>query len=73
MKSIIRSNQRLTNQDLPTKRPRLSDLSENGRIATKQATHLKAVGLQPTDQMIGQTRAQVQAPPLRSGLVRGLD
>ena len=61
----------------PTKRPRLSDLSESSRIAIKQATHLRAVGLQPTDQTIDQTisqiRARVQALPLRSKLVRGLD
>ena len=48
IKNIIQSNQRLTNWDLLTERPRTSDLSESGRIATKQATNLRAVGSRQT-------------------------
>ena len=66
-------NEQTTENYRPTKQPRSSNLSESGRIATKQATHLKAVGLWPTDQTIGQTRARVKAPPLRSELVKDLD
>ena len=59
------------------KRPRSSNSSESNWIATKRATHPRAVGSQSADwtinQMVGQTWAQVQAPPLRSELVRSLD
>ena len=46
--SIIQSNQQSTDWDLPTERPRTSDSSKSSRIATKRATHLKAVGLRQT-------------------------
>ena len=71
------SQKQITKNHWLTKRPRLSNSSKSGRIAIKQATHLRTVGLWPIDRtinhMIGQTQAQVQAPPLRSELVRGLD
>ena len=67
------SSDQTNNRPFETYWPRSSNLSKSGRIAIKQATHPKAVGSRPTDQTIGQTRAQVQAPSLRSGLVRGLD
>ena len=73
-KTILKASSNQTNdQPIKTYRPRSSDSSESGQIATKSATHLKAVGLQPTNQTIRQTQAQVLARPLRSGLVRGLD
>ena len=57
--------------------PRSSNSFKSGQIATKQVTHLWAIGSRPTDQMIdqkiGQTRAQIQASPLRLELVRDLD
>ena len=71
--SSDQTNERTTENHWPTERPRSSNSSESGRIATKRATHLRAVGSRPTDQMIIQIQTRVQAPPLRSGLVRGLD
>ena len=41
----------------PTKQPKLGNSSESGRIATKWATYLRAVGSRPTDQTIGQIQA----------------
>ena len=38
---------------------RTSNLSKSGWIVTKQATHLKMVGLWPTDQTIDQTIGRI--------------
>ena len=38
----------------------MNNLSKSDRIATKQAIHLKAVGLQPSDRKIDQTIGQTQ-------------
>ena len=68
---------RKTENHQPTEWPRSRNSSESNWIVIKRATHLRGVGSRSAnrtiDQMIGQTWAQVQAPPLRSELVRVLD
>ena len=81
-KSNTKSTDQLKTNNQPKALYQTSDQGQathprSGYIATKRVTHLRAVRLQPTEQMIdqtiGQTRAQVQAPALRSELIRGPD
>ena len=68
------SYKQTTKKHQPTKQPKLNDSPKSNRIATKQATYLRATGLQSTDQtidqIIGQIQAQILAPFLRSELVK---
>ena len=68
IKNIIWSNQQSTDWDLPIKQQRARELSESGRIATKQTAHLRVVGLQ-------QTLPRNNWPNMRTSTstVRGLD
>ena len=50
----LRSNTK-RRKHIENHRPRSSDPSESDRIATKRATHLRALGLQPTNRTSNQT------------------
>ena len=71
------SYEQTTKNHWPIKRSRSSNSSESNRIAIKQAIYPRAVRSWSADRTIdptiGRTWVRVQAPPLRSELVRVLD